>query len=200
MVSKPQLCLYIHAGASDAALRQILDLHEVASVIIEAPCATATDQCALIQTAQSHGAAALLLNDPIRARELNADGVHLAGYNDPQEELQAVRRQLGSDRIIGIEAPPTRHDAMVLGELGADYLAFPVSDAEGLERLAWWVELFEVPAIAFRCSNADQLAKAVTTGAEFVAFDVCGQQNNAYGDDERSATLFAAYRALDVIG
>jgi hypothetical protein len=61
---------------------------------------------------------------------------------------------LKPDRILGVGGLVTRHDAMVAGEAGADYVLFGEPDAKGerpsadaiCERLDWWAELFEPPA------------------------------------------------------
>ncbi len=85
---------------------------------------------------------------------LGLDGVHLpkgAGGN-----LRKLRKDLGQDAILGVEAGASRHDGMVLAEAGADYVAFaPVGETAlgrgeraGRELFAWWSEMIEVPVVA----------------------------------------------------
>jgi thiamine-phosphate pyrophosphorylase len=87
------------------------------------------------------------------AQEIGLDGVHLTSA-DPKI-LRDARKLLGKDAIIGVFAGNTRHDGMVAGEIGVDYVSFgPLSD-DGLgtelaapELFDWWSEMIEVPLVA----------------------------------------------------
>jgi thiamine-phosphate pyrophosphorylase len=132
----------------------------------------------LVKLAQGRGVAVLLADDAVAARLVGADGVHLADnpfdYND-------ARRTLGPKGIVGVEIGLSRHDAMELGERGADYVAFaesdedPGEDAEtGVavpmpERIAWWAEVFTVPCIAWDMITTEDAAEYAALGADFVA-------------------------------
>jgi thiamine-phosphate pyrophosphorylase len=103
-----------------------------------------------------------------------ADGIHV----DPAagSALRSALDLFKPRRIVGAGGLKTRHDAMVAGEEGADYVMFGEPDAEGRrpslaavsERVTWWTEVFEVPCVAFAggLEEVEELAKA---GAEFVA-------------------------------
>ena len=78
----------------------------------------------LVKLAQAKGVATLIADDIVNAKLLGADGVHLK--EDPFSYDEA-RRTLGPKAIVGVEVGLSRHDAMELGERGADYVAF--SDA-----------------------------------------------------------------------
>jgi thiamine-phosphate pyrophosphorylase len=105
-------------------------------------------------------------------RTAEADGAHLTGI----DAFKAASPALKPARIAGCGGLATRHDAMLAGESGADYVMFGEPDTTGrrpsfeavLERVAWWTEIFEVPCVAFACNLAEveQLARA---NAEFVA-------------------------------
>ncbi len=75
----------------------------------------------LVKMAQAKGVAVLIADDAFNAKLLGADGVHLK--EDPFSYDEA-RRMLGPKAIVGVEVGLSRHDAMELGERGADYVAF----------------------------------------------------------------------------
>ena len=85
---------------------------------------------------------------------LGLDGVHLP--RGAAGNLRKLRKDLGADAIIGVEAGATRHDGITLAEAGADYVAFgPVGETAldrgeraGRELFAWWSEMVEVPVVA----------------------------------------------------
>ena len=69
---------------------------------------------------------------------------------------------------------PTRHDAMVAAERGADYVMFgepgaarPPLEAIG-ERIAWWAEVFEIPCVGY-ADHLDEVGALASAGADFVA-------------------------------
>ncbi|KIT16020.1 thiamine phosphate synthase [Jannaschia aquimarina] len=82
---------------------------------------------------------------------LGLDGVHLT---DPRP-LRKLRADWGEDPIIGAWCGASRHDGMVAGENGADYVSFgPVGTNLGAgetaqrELFAWWSEIIELPVVA----------------------------------------------------
>lgn len=120
-----------------------------------------TDEDALIRTADALREIAhardiplVLERHALLAQRLGLDGVHLprgAGAN-----LRKLRKELGQDAILGVEAGASRHDGMTLAEAGADYVAFgPVGetalgDGSRADRalFEWWSEMIEVPVVA----------------------------------------------------
>jgi len=102
-----------------------------------------------------HGAdVPLVVTDQVALVErLGLDGVHLYASRTP---LSAVRQQLGRDRIVGGFAGNTRHQGMLLGEVGADYVSFgPIAGERATEEtrapdalFAWWAEMMETPSVA----------------------------------------------------
>lgn len=75
----------------------------------------------LVKMAQAKGVATLIADDAVNAKLLGADGVHL---KDDPFSYDEARRMLGPKAIVGVEIGLSRHDAMELGERGADYVAF----------------------------------------------------------------------------
>jgi thiamine-phosphate pyrophosphorylase len=120
---------------------------------------------------QNAGAALLLDGHVELVARAGADGAHLSGLAALEEALPSLK----PDRIAGVGGLPTRHESMVAGELGADYVLFGEPDAGGhrpsmdaiAERLDWWAELFEPPCIGYAAS-AEEAYVFVRAGADFV--------------------------------
>ncbi len=126
----------------------------------------------LIAAVQSADIAALV-DDVALATSLNADGVHLAFLDDVNAAagaLSLARQALGKSLIVGADAGGSRHHAMVLGELGADYIAIAdPDDARQLATVGWWAELFESPVVAWDVGDAAAARSLVAAGADFIA-------------------------------
>jgi thiamine-phosphate pyrophosphorylase len=132
----------------------------------------------LVELAQGKKIAALLLDDAAAARASGADGVHLSWRPEIDEAYQATRKTLGPNSIVGADAGFSRHDAMSLGETGADYVSFgkpPGEDDTGdiaderAELVQWWVDIFVVPGVAFDVTSTEEAARLARIGADFIA-------------------------------
>jgi thiamine-phosphate pyrophosphorylase len=138
-----------------------------------------TDERTMINRAKAVAAivqrtdtALLLDGHPELAARAGADGAHLTGI----ETLNAALSTLKPDRIAGAGGLHSRHDAMLAGEAGADYVMFGEPDRRGgrppldaiQERLNWWSELFESPCVGY-AANLDEVAPLRQAGADFVA-------------------------------
>jgi len=123
---------------------------------------------------QNAGAALLLDGHVELVARAGADGAHLTGIAALEDALPSLK----PDRIAGVGGLATRHDSMLAGELGADYVLFGEPDAGGqrpsvdavAERLDWWAELFEPPCIGYAASREEAYAFA-RAGADFVLVD-----------------------------
>ncbi len=197
--------LYLIAGglttASPSVLAAALDAALVATLLL--PAGDAASLAPLVKLAQARGTATLIDGDARLARAVGADGVHLAWSADLPERYAAARAALGPDAIVGADAGTSRHDAMVLGEAGADYIAFsPPPEAYGdadraeaqADLIAWWSELFEVPCVAFGVPSPDDAPALAAEGADFVAFTVAASADAG----EAVALVRAADEALSV--
>jgi thiamine-phosphate pyrophosphorylase len=171
------LYLIVEAIPGQAALDRLkgaLAATPIASVLIKSHTERALDASGAkqyVEAIQAAGVAALIDGDAQLARTLRADGVHLRAPTDEGEEaiLAAytdAREVLGARFIVGADAGGTRHGAMALGEIGADYVAFSGPDRD--ELIAWWGEIFEVPCVAFDVAN--EAEAAALARADFVAF------------------------------
>lgn len=123
---------------------------------------------------QSNGAALLLDGHPDLVARTQADGAHLTGI----EAFKAAAPSLKPKYIAGCGALTTRHDAMLAGESGADYVMFGEPDRAGrrpgfeavLERCSWWAETLTIPCVGYAAS-LDEAAALANAGADFVALD-----------------------------
>jgi len=157
------------APALDAALAAA----DVAAVLVrltEADERTLINRVkALAAVVQPRGVALLLDGRAGLVARAGADGAHLTGV----DALAAALALLKPDRIAGAGGLRSRHDAMLAGEAGADYVMFGEQDrrlpfAEILERLTWWAELFEIPCVGYAAS-LNEIGALVATGADFIA-------------------------------
>jgi thiamine-phosphate pyrophosphorylase len=127
---------------------------------------------AVAAVVQRRDIALLLDGRPEMVGRAGADGAHLAGI----EAFTAALPSLKPDRIAGAGALRSRHDAMLAGEHGADYVMFGEPDRRGNqppfdiveERIKWWADLVEVPCIGYAAS-ADEVRPLAQAGADFVA-------------------------------
>lgn len=207
---QPGLCLIAEARA-DADLRArlaaALEATGAATLILVAPPGGRLEAAALrplVGEAQGLGVAALVADDIEAARAAGADGVHLSWRPEIEDAYAAARAALGARAIVGADAGLSRHDAMTLGEAGADYVAFGRSAEAGgaeaareaqRELVAWWAELFVVPVVAVDLETADDVAEARRLGADFAAARLPAEGRGSDADAAWAADLVAALGA-----
>lgn len=119
---------------------------------------------------------ALIINDsPQLARALEVDGVHL-GLDDM--DIPDAREIVGQDMIIGATCKDSRHQAMISGEAGADYVAFgafyPTQTKENVtpaepEVLTWCQMFLTLPCAAIGGITVDNAGPLISAGADFLA-------------------------------
>ena len=153
-----------------------LDAGDVAAILLRLEKSderTLTNRAKAVATAVQRRDVALLLDGhPELAVRAGADGAHLTGI----EALTSAIPTLKPDRIAGAGGMRSRHDAMLAGEAGADYVMFGDPDQSGgrppfdaiEERLDWWSKLFEAPCVGYAAS-LDEVAPLAQAGADFVA-------------------------------
>jgi thiamine-phosphate pyrophosphorylase len=141
-------------GAADVAC---VALHGAARE--EPPAADAV--AALVGPVQAAGVALLIAGDAAQAAAAGADGVMLQGVGG----YRAARARLGGSAIVGVRAGESRHEAMVAGEAGADFVGL----AGETDLVRWWAEIMEPPAVAFaEDSRPETIAGLAAAGADFV--------------------------------
>ena len=121
----------------------------------------------------------LLINDRVDiALAAGADGIHIGQSDIP---LEAARRLLGKDKIIGVSAGSVA-EAVEAEQGGADYLGvgavFPTStkdDAEnvGIDMLKAVREAVKIPIVGIGGINAENIEKLRGTGIDGVAVVSC---------------------------
>jgi len=128
-----------------------------------------------IDVVRAVGRAAFLVDRPDLVRALGADGVLL---NRPGA-VGPARLLLDQGELIGAAVGGTRHDAMVAGEDGADYVLFGTpgkTPADGIENLAahvaWWTGIAVLPCVVAGRFTADDVRRLAAAGADFLLPDV----------------------------
>ena len=172
---------YLIINANGIALRPellsgALRQHAIACVLLSGGADTPDRLRAFVTSCQQAQTAVLIAGDAALALETGADGVHMhhrANIEEAVDRFRAARAVLGSNRIVGAGAGLSRHDAMVLAELGADYVALGegVNAEVGVlaEHVGWWAEMFEVPCVAWAARDQQMAAALMAAGADFVA-------------------------------
>ena len=125
-----------------------------------------------------------ILNDRVDlAKELGCDGVHLGQEDLETTSIEAVRKTLGANAVIGVSAHASKHLALEAADEGVDYVAFgafyPTAskpqkkiDKWGvptLDILTWWQEMVEVPCVAIGGMKPDYASDVAAAGADFIA-------------------------------
>ncbi len=200
-----QMCVMVPALPAADGLRllsEALSAAPIAAVVIMpgADGLIAPDAAlALIAAAQKSSAAALIYGDAQLARTLKADGVHLPWSVDVRTAAEDAREILGQGGIIGADAGTSRHDAMELGELGVDYVAFGLGDGDAElaredrdELVAWWAEIFEIPVVALDVAGASEAATLKAAAADFISVRLSAGADAARTLSEISAAAPAA--------
>jgi thiamine-phosphate pyrophosphorylase len=176
----PRCRLYLTLPANpsltvEKSLTEVLEVADVACVLLRQDAAEPDPafDLRLRELTVARDVALLVENDAARAKRIGADGVHLPA--DAALYGQA-REHLGQRAIVGVGCTKSRHEAMLLAELGADYVAFgptaAASDRELEERtglIAWWSEIFVVPCVAWNVETPEEAADLARLGADFVA-------------------------------
>lgn len=157
-------------------LGAVLQAGDIAAILLRLAAAderTLINRTKAIATALAgHDLALLLDGHPDIAARAGADGAHLTGI----ETLTAAIASLKPDRIAGAGGLRSRHDAMLAGEAGADYVMFGEPGRHGVrppfdaveERIAWWAGLFEVPCVGY-AADLDEVGALARADADFVA-------------------------------
>lgn len=108
---------------------------------------------ALREVCHARDVAVVISDHQILAERLGMDGVHLS---DSAKSVRTARKALGPDAIVGSFCGASRHDGLVAGEAGADYVSFGPVGLSGLgdgqqaelDLFQWWSEMIEVPVVA----------------------------------------------------
>jgi len=130
---------------------------------------------ALAHPVQAEQVALLIAGDPRIARRVSADGVH----DEIGDGFVSCSHQGKENLMIGYGHIKDRHQAMLLGEAGADYLMFgklgadkqPQPHPRNLRLAHWCAEIIQIPCLVQAGSDMDALPMLVATGAEFIMME-----------------------------
>ncbi len=153
LITPPQVSLETYP----AVLARVLDATPIACVRLalagrdEDMIGRAAD--ALREVAHARDVPIVIDRHVLMVERLGLDGVHLP---DGSRSVRKLRKDLGSDAIIGAYCGQTRHEGLSAGEAGADYVSFgPIGATDlgdgsvaNLDLFKWWSEIVEVPVIA----------------------------------------------------
>ena len=181
-------------GAGDVASLQLR--LKGADGMIDMP-ATREVSRAVTATAQEAGVAVLINDSAELAKELGADGVHVGWDDGP---VQAARKLLGPDAIVGATARNSYHKAMQAGEDGADYVAFgafyPTATKDAavpaeLDLLQVWQAAMLIPCVAIGGITVGNAEPLVNAGADFIAVS-----SGVWGHPDGPAAAVKAFNDL----
>ena len=105
---------------------------------------------------QSQGIAVLALNDVSVCTEHKLDGIYFTEIS--VKDFISVRKQYPNIQM-GVFCGNSRHDAMVMGENGADFVVF-----DDVDCVHWWASMMEVAVVQDMCTENAQ----VTEHTDFV--------------------------------
>ncbi len=132
----------------------------------------------LLRICRARGAYLIVNDDVELALAVGADGVHLGRDDHPLEELAAVRKRLGPERILGVSCYDDLQRAEAAAAAGADYLAIgsvfasatkPGAQRASLELLGEAKRRFGKPVVAIGGITVDNAGMAIAAGADMVA-------------------------------
>ncbi len=194
-----QIYLAAPAHADTERLGRLLDTGAVAAVRLytDGGVPDASIAQTLIASAHGRGVPLLVTDAPELARSVGADGVHIPAN---EARYQSARKLLGVNAMVGAGCGASRHDALVLAELGADYVAFgaePGEDSAGEinELVAWWQEVCEPPVVGWHHGGWDEAAALIGAGADFI-----GVSTLIWNADDPDAALERLHRMTTELG
>lgn len=188
------------ADAFAPLLEAALAAGDIAALLIDLESDLESDWAMMMDTlaplAQRAGVAVLTTRFHNLMRTKQLDGYHASESAALREALQKTTQP---DHIFGAGGLRDRHDAMVAGENGADYVFFgrlDIAPTAGLHRktrdlATWWCEMFEVPCVALAGTTDDGLRDLALMNADFIAV-----RELVWQDEEGPASAVQRLNAL----
>ncbi|MCF6326504.1 MAG: thiamine phosphate synthase [Devosiaceae bacterium] len=153
ILSTPQNLTMANLPAFSPALILALETGLVSAILVDCPDVEAKEyqqlSTAIIKISQPRHCATLLHNSPHLVSSLGADGVHISSSH---EDFIAATKLLKPNFIVGAGNITSRHQAMLAGEAGADYICFGSIKGAGsneIDLAHWWTKLFQIPCAIF---------------------------------------------------
>jgi len=117
----------------------------------------------LVPVCHARDVAFLLTGHAHLVARTGADGIHAEG------SVEGLRAALPAGAILGAGCGLSRHDALVAGDLEADYVSFGPMGPEAMEIVSWWNQMVVLPSVVEGIADLAQAAQAVEAGADFLA-------------------------------
>ena len=181
-------------------LGRVLDAVDVACVRLDLASRDEDDLSragdALREVCHARDVAIVMSDHQVLVERLGLDGVHLS---DAGRSVRGARKALGPDAIVGSFCAGSRHDGLIAGEAGADYVSFGPIGTSGLgdgqqaelDLFQWWSEVIEVPIVAEGGLDADHIRR-------FAPFtDFFGIGDEIWRTDDPVAALGDLTRAME---
>jgi thiamine-phosphate pyrophosphorylase len=165
-----RLFLVVPAGVAPEPARQMVEkalaAGDIAFVLLSSGPEQLETAKLLKPLSHDHDTAFLLEGDAHGVRRAGADGIHIHASSHAYAEARAL---FGKDAIIGADCQDSRHLAMTMGELGADYIAFSgLLPAKAGSIIGWWDTLFELPSVALDPAGEEDARVFIAEGADFI--------------------------------
>lgn len=172
------------APTNDGAVAQLeaaLSGGDVASVIVPMGDMSETQYrvhaIKLVSIIQDAGAAAILVGDTQVLGRNEADGLFISsGVENLIEGLE----KFSPKKIIGFGGIKDRHQAMVAGDIGPDFVFFgklngdikPEPHRKNIALAEWWSQLISIPCVVMAGSDLQSVKLVAENRADFVALSL----------------------------
>jgi len=130
----------------------------------------------LMPICKEHDVSFIVNDYPEIAKEVNADGVHIG--EDEDGGYENARVIIGDDKIVGVSCYASKDKAFLVGDKGADYVAFgqfyesktkPPKGRPTTELLEFWSQFTIVQSVAIGGITPDNAGPIIKAGADFIA-------------------------------
>jgi thiamine-phosphate pyrophosphorylase len=188
-----RLFLVVPAGVAPEPARRMvekaLSAGDIASVLLSSGPEQLETAKLLKPLSHAHDTALLLEGDAHGVRRAGADGIHIQASPSTYAEARVL---LGKGAIIGADCQDSRHLAMTMGELGADYIAFSgLLPAKAGSIIGWWSGLFELPSVALDPAGEEDARVFIAEGADFIR-----PADTMWRDAESAAAAVQSFNSL----
>lgn len=128
----------------------------------------------LVSIIQEAGAAAILVGDTQVLGRHEADGLFIA--SGPDNLIEALEK-FSPKKIIGFGGIKDRHQAMMAGDIGPDFVFFgklngdikPEPHHKNIALAEWWSQLISIPCVVMAGSDLNSVIEIAENRADFVA-------------------------------
>ncbi|MDT7879803.1 MAG: thiamine phosphate synthase [Candidatus Hydrothermia bacterium] len=150
----------------------------------------------ILKITRKYNALLIINDDPILAREVNADGVHLGKDED---YYFSFARQMLRNKIIGVSCYGDLERAIKFQNLGADYVVFgsvfPTKTKKAdvlktIEIFKWAKSLLKIPIVAIGGINYENAKILVKMGVDMIAVVSAVFSGDVYSNSKKLSSIF----------